>query len=969
MTRAARLAGSGALLGLLAALLAAAFTVAPVVQRTADYTWDLSGGVVANPVPLTSYRPVELVATTGCVQRDALPGGTGAMLSTTHGPAATGPTPDGLWIGAVGETVEVRSAGQLLWSGPDCDITVRIAPDGWSVSAGEAVLADGPDDVRPFTGGFFSELPRDSPVGGLSATVTADTRFESSPSVTKIVLGIGALVLVIASLTVLFVVDRQNGRRIPRALRRTARGLRWSDLPVVGALALWTLIGPVTPDDGYTTTMVADAARSGFVGGYHHWLNSPEAPFGSFYEPMRFWAGEGTPLLWMRIPALVLALLGWWMLSRFVLPRVLPGARRVRWVPWLAAAAFLTGWLPFDVGLRSEPYVAVGAVAVWCLAEYGVATRRLLPTALAVLVAGLTVTVAPTGLIAAVVLCVLAPAVVRALRGRRADGYALAGAVLAAGGLSLLVMFSDQTLGTVRAGTAVRTAIGPNLPWSDEWIRYQSLLLPPIEGSFGRRVAVLTMLVALVALAVLLLARRYRIPGSHRARALRAVWITGAGLAALIWVPTKWTHHFGGFAGHLTVLVVLLAWAARGLAARTRAFLLAAVAAATALALTGTAIWWGASSQGVTFWNIPPEIAGIRLATVSGLLAIAWFAAGLILVWRSMPGRWHVLVPPVGLVLATVLVGSLTIQTYGMVRAAVAVPGYSQQRATAAALVGDRCGLEPFLHVEPNPSAGVLAPEPGPAGAAVLGGAAHTPVDREDHASRESLPPDLLWTIGDGDPGFLRSAWYALPPDLDRPLVVEAGGNGDGRATVEFARRDGVVPDVVASVDLLLEERVTGRRIDVAEVAPDAELVRVTAQQTASAPEAWLTVSRPRIPQTVPLNAAFPAGQPALLDWQVAPLLTCRRQATLAGGIAEVPAFVVAQGRDLPEAMTRSAGGPFAAVLQAYRLEPMPTYVDGEPDAWRAQVLRVVPREPVRPPVRTEGERILWGASGRPPMR
>ena len=969
MTRAARLAGAGAVLGLLATLLAMAFTVAPVVQRTADYAWDLSGGVVANPVPLTAYRPAEMVATTGCVQRDALPAGTGAMLSTIQNPAATGLSTDGLWIGATGGAVEVRSAGQLLWSGTDCDITVRIAPDGWSVSSEGTELVAGHDDVRPFVGGFFSQLPPDAPASGLSATVTADTRFESSPSATKVVLGTGALVLAIGSLTILAALDRRNGRRTRWSVRRVVARPGWPDLAVISTLTLWTLIGPVTPDDGYTTTMVADAARSGFVGGYHHWLNSPEAPFGSFYEPLRLWAGEGTPLLWMRTPALVLGLLGWWMLSRAVLPRVLPGARHVRWLPWLAAAAFLAGWLPFNVGLRSEPYVAAGAIAVWCLAEYGIAVRRLLPMALAVLVGGLTVTVAPTGLVAAVAVLVVAPAGVRVLRGRSTDRYALAGAVLAVGGLSLLVMFSDQTVGTVRAGTAVRTAIGPNLPWSAEWTRYESLLLPPIEGAFGRRVAVLTLLVALTALAVLLLARRYWIPGSSRARAVRAVWITGAGLAVLIWVPTKWTHHFGGFAGHLTVLVVLLAWAARELAPRTRAFLLAAIAAATALALTGTAIWWGASSEGVTFWNIPPEIAGVQLATVAGFLGVAWFAVGLILGWQTTPGRWSALVPPVGLVLAAIMLANLSIQTYGMVRAAVAVPGYSQQRATAAAVMGDRCGLEPFLRVEPDPSAGVLAPIPGPAGAAVLGGAARTPVDRDDHASREGLPPDSLWTIDDGNAGYLRSGWYALPPEHEGPVVVEAGGAGNGQATVEFGRRDGGAPEVVTSVGLSLEERVTGRRIDIADTAPDADLVRVTARQPADDPESWLTVSRPRVPQTVPLADVFPAAQPALLDWQIAPLLTCRQQATLTGGVAEVPTFAVAQGRDLPEAMARSAGGPFAAVLQAFRLEPMPTYVDGEPDAWRAQVLRVVPREPVRPAIHTEGERIRWGISGGPSLR
>ncbi|MEQ3537523.1 arabinosyltransferase domain-containing protein [Pseudonocardia tropica] len=940
--------------------------MAPVVQRTASYSWDTSAGVLATPVPLTAYRPVGIESTVSCAQFNALPGG-GAVLSTTAEPGATGTSPDGLWVGAVAPgAVSVVSAGRTLYQGPDCDLAVRIGPDGWQVARGGDVLARGAGDVRPYVAGFFSGLPAATPTAGLSATVAADTRFETAASGTKIALAVAAATCAVLSLLVAGLHDRRHAHRAPAAYRRP-RKFVGADLPVVLLILLWTVIGPVTVDDGYTTTMVADAARSGFVGGYHHWLNSPEAPFGSFYEVYRWWAGEGTPLLSMRFPALLLALLVWWMLSRIVVFRLLPGGRDTSWVPWVAAIAFLAGWLPFDVGLRSEPYIAVGTVAVWCLAEHGVAARRLLPVALAALVAGLTLTTAPTGLVAIAVLLVAAPAILRLMVRRRGAVPAMVGAVAGSVGLVVLVMFADQTVGAVRAGTAVRTAIGPNFPWSDEWTRYQALLKLQVEGAFGRRAAVLVLITALLVSATVLVRRR-RIVGTHHARLVRFLAATAAGLAALAFVPTKWSHHFGGFAGHLTVLVVVLTWIGcrAVLRAADRALVLSAVALASALALSGSAMWWVASAEQVTFWDIPPQLLGVRFATIALSLGAAWLLVGLAL--RYCPQLPQYLVPPIGLVVVTLLIGTTVLQTYGLVRATVVTPGYSQPRTTAAALIGDDCGLEPYVRVELDPVAGLLPVVPDPEGAAVSTGGMRSPADRAEHASREGLPSADMWTVDDGSPGSLRSSWYVLPAGAPGPVVVEVGGSGRGQVTVEFGRGTPTGPAVVADVPVDLQPRVSPARFDPVATAPGADLVRVVAVQEVSDPDSWLTVSRPRVPRTIPLSALVPATAPALLDWPIAPLLTCRRQATLKGGIAEVPDVVVTPGRDLPEAMARSAGGPFAGLLQAYRLQPVPTYIDGMPTTWRAEVLRLVPREPLRPPTVTRGMTTVSGLSGRPPL-
>ena len=74
------------------------------------------------------------------------------------------------------------------------------------------------------------------------------------------------------------------------------------------------------------------------------------------------------------------------------------GANRV--AVWTAGAVFLAAWLPFNNGLRPEPLIALGVMVTWVLVERSIALRRLAPAAVAIIVATLTATLAPQGLIA-----------------------------------------------------------------------------------------------------------------------------------------------------------------------------------------------------------------------------------------------------------------------------------------------------------------------------------------------------------------------------------------------------------------------------------------------------------------------------------------------------------------------------------------------------------------------------------------
>ena len=943
------------------------FVFAPVEQRVLTYSWNLDQAIVATAVPLSSYRPVSLTVTVGCAQTNAA-GAAAAIFSTaTSSPAAAGQSPTGLWIGTVENRVDVVLLGRTLLSRSrvelPCDFTVTLTAERSSVTAGAVVLAEWEGDHRPEVAGFFSGLAADASSAGLSARLVADTRFETSPTSTKIGIGVAAAVCLVGSVAAVAVADRRApGSRTVRLWPARLAVARALDALVVGVLAVWTLIGPMTVDDGYTTTMVADAARSGYVGGYHHWLNSPEAPFGSFYDGFRLWTQAGTELLWLRIPGVALGVLSWLLLSRLVLPRILPVAKRCRWLTGLAAVAFLSAWLPYCNGLRSEPYVVVGMLLTWCCVERGVTTRRLFPVAIGTVVAVMTVTVAPTGLIAPLVLVVAIGPIVRMLKAREDLRWLpVVGVAAGVGLIALLVMFVDQTPAALQAGTDVRAFIGPNLPWYQELTRYQRLLrTPDVEGSFGRRVPVLLMLLALATLALLALPWRVggvRIGGVHSGATRRFVLLTALGLAALALTPTKWTHHFGTFAACVTVMVVLLAWVGvRGVrSVAGRALLLGCIGFVGAVALFGAVSWWFPSAEGIPWGGVPPALRGVPLWPVAlafgAVCTVAGFALMLAPSWGPTLQR---VLPSTALVLFVFLTGGLVVQTYGLVRAVSTTSGYTVGKDVLASLTGGRCGLATALQLEPSPAAGVLEAASGTAGVATHAGGIRQGVTSAEYANPYDIPTAHQWQAVDGQSGQLMTGWYPLPAAAQTgssPVVVTAGGAGSVAVVVEFGtQRAGGGFEPTTAIELGLTDRVRDIRLPVPDASRGAVAVRVRAQLTDGPPTSWISVTVPRVPQLVPFTSVYSANAPALLDWPVAPLMPCQRIATLSGGVAELPAFVLTGGRPEAEATAHSAGGPFAMIKNVADLRPVPTYLDGAPATWSPQIFAVDPRQPLRAP-------------------
>jgi hypothetical protein len=931
------------LLGLVAVLAAVAFPFAPVQQPEVTYSWTAEDGPAA--LPLMPYQPVELTARTVCaVAQD----GDRVLLSTTPlRPDRAADPLHGLRLTATGGTVHIASAGVDLGSVdlPEGPCTLSLVSDAMRTTVlvnGSPVLTrDG--DVRPDVAALVSEAPI-----GVQVALETDTRFQTTITALKAGIAVVGVLALLGMLVALRLADRST-ERARGARRRRVRLLprRWwlprpVDAVVVALLGLWWGIGAITVDDGYIAGIVRSTGSNGFVGNVYRWLNAPESPFSWFYELYYLWSLVSPSTLWMRLPSTLLGLLCWWLLSRLVLPRLGAFAAR-RSVPWLAALAFATWWIPFNLGLRPEPWVAVGALAVFLAVERAVATRRVLPLAVGMVLAGATTAVTPGGLLAFTPFVAAALPVLRLLRARR-DLHTLpvVVALVAAPASAAFLMVFDQSLGGMLEATRVRTLIGGGQQWYEEYARYAAVLEPgSFQGAIGRRAAVL--LTVLAAAGVLWALRR--VPaGIATAPARRLVVGLLLSLAVMTLAPTKWTQHFGDVAGYGAAVLVLgaAAFSAAALRARPRAVVagIGAVTAVGSLVLAGYNTWpyvgdWFAPS----FSTLPPQVAGIPVATIAAVAGGLLVAAVLLRwAWLRAGGASRVTLPrrvpaPAPLV-AVLLVAVLALQVLGLARVAVGHrDSYTLAADTVATLRGEPCGLQQHLSVETDPAAGLLPvafPSPD---------ARTLPVD----VGGRDLP-------GVAVAGRTSTAWFALDPEQRSgalPVVVTTSGTllpGD-RLTLEFGRGDEVLERRGLAVD-------GPDPRDVRQLAPaDADTVRIVVDAPNAGPRSPAVASLPRVPRLTPMSQLLPPGSTAILDWPVAFLFPCLTPEPLPLGTAGLAQWRVAPPAADPSAgITYSAGfgGPFTAPRLLVTEERMPTYLAGDPTRDAAQLYRWVPVQPFR---------------------
>ena len=622
--------------GVLAFLFFVLTPLLPVKQIQSSFDWPQNGSLNSVNAPLISLAPESMDVTIPLSATDKLNPGQTNVLSTLppdstealdRGLFVTAPEDGGLTVSSLNEVIFELTPAELEKALKDDNAALHLTATGDGVTVevpGTDFAEETDEDMRPQLTGIYTELAGDEAQAlidaGLTAHVDVNSRFSSHPSVVKWLAMIAGTISALVALWSLARLDLLDGRKI-RALRPEWRSFTPLDAVVVGLLLFWHFFGANTSDDGFLLTMARVANDSEYMANYYRWYGVPESPFGApFYNVLSLLAKVSTASAWMRIPTLLSGIAIWWVLSREILPRLGESIATRRVAYWTAAFMFLAFWMPYDNGLRPEPIIALGTIVTWASFESAIASRRLLPAALGTVFAAFTLACGPTGLTAVGVFLVCLPELLRIVRERTA--YAPAGAyVLPFLGLGFAVMipvFHDQTLAAVIEATSVRSEVGPALEWYNEYVRYSTLFEAAVDGSLTRRYAMFTLLFCL-GLVLWSMSRFGNVHGAEKAPTKRMLAIFALSMFFLMFTPTKWTHHFGiyaGIAGAAAALgaVVLAQIAARS--ARARTFSLAAVMFLLAVSLAGWNAWWYVSSFSVPWWDKTVQLKGVEASTV-----------------------------------------------------------------------------------------------------------------------------------------------------------------------------------------------------------------------------------------------------------------------------------------------------------------------------------------------------------------
>jgi arabinosyltransferase A len=805
--------------GIAGVLLCGLTPLLPVKQTTATIAWPQAPGpdgrITDVTAPLVSGAPLALDVSIPCQAIATLPA-TGGLVFSTIPPGGIEASRNGLVVRANADAVVVAFRDSVAAVAPRPAVasgacsTLHIWANVGGVGADFVGIPRATGTLsaekKPQIAGVFTDLdvaaqPGPAPAAtsgpSLSARIDVDTRFITSPTALKLAMMALGVACVVASIVALAVLDRRSGRRVPRAWRRFWRVGFWhwlADVGVVGTLLLWHLIGASSSDDGYNLTIARVSADAGYSANYYRFFGASEAPFDWYQSVLGQLASVSTAGVWMRLPATAAAIGAWLIISRCVLPRL---GRRLavnRVAVWTAGAVFLAAWLPFNNGLRPEPLIAFGAIAVWILVENAIGTRRLWPAALAIVVAVFSVTLAPQGLIALAPLLVGGRAIARIINSRRAVDGVLAPLAALASSMALIfvLVFRDQTLATVAESARIKYVVGPTIAWYQEFLRYYFLTVEDsVDSSLTRRFAVLLLLLCLFGMLAVLL-RRGGVPGMARGPAWRLIGATAIGLLLLTFTPTKWAVQFGAFAGLAGALgaVTAFAFARVGLHSRRNlALYVTALLFVLAWATSGLNGWFYVGNYGVPWFDKQPVIAGIPVLIIFLILAIL---TGLLAGWLHFrmdytghvevanTRRNRVLASTPLLVVAVIMV---MLEVGSMAKgAAQRYPVYTTAKANVAALTSGlsatSCAMADDVLVERDTNAGLLQPVPGQQFGQYgpLGG--ESPVGFTPNGVSDTLEPAEPVTA---NPGLVNSDGSPNEPNVG---IGYAAGTGGGYGPV-----------------------------------------------------------------------------------------------------------------------------------------------------------------------------------------
>jgi hypothetical protein len=977
-----RLTLLGILLGLVAILTAVLLPVAPVRMSTPEVTWPQQpGSPVSTMLELTSQRPLTLDIRFGCATvRAAAVTPTGVLLATIRPEAASAGT-EGLLVTARAGVLQVISAGSTMLREQvrpgACDYVLHGDGNGLRISRDGAMVGRAASSALPQVDVLATSLGTLAPGAGedLAVRLQVDDQFATSPTPAKVALTVLAVLAAAGAIVWL----RRTAPGTARARRRTRRGppfwlRRAVDAVVVGVLLLWTLIAPMTGDDGYYAAMARNAPFEGYVGNYYQLLNQSFTPFTWFYRLLGWWEQvAGSSPVVLKVPALVAGLLTYAMAARLV--ALVPWARaRTRTAAHIALAlAFAVWWLPNDMGVRPESTVALAGTATLLAVVTAILRESLAWWAGAVLVAGVGFVCHPTGFVVLAPLIAGLPSLTRLVRSGRAwTTIARLLCVVAPGALASVVAFGDGTLRDFLRGQEIFLAAQPQLGWTDEYQRYAMLLGPGFMGSYAKRLAVLITLAVLLGWFVL--------AAVLRGRGRPLPWLTHLSAVStvmsflLLWpTPSKWSFHFGSVAGvgavFLALALVNVPRALRELRAERALGWPAAAAVAVgtvlavALSFSGDNAWPVSWLLGVPYANVPPHLFGVRFGSVALWGVLVCVLGGALWWWRRRRSRGADGPGSLAAASAVLLVGALVLSsayllgsfTIGTVRT---LGTWSPWADGVRDPLARNCDAAGAFRVLDDTGAQLLQQLPGgPAAPAAAG-----PIFREGSGWYTAVPPATtagpVWgslqpPAGENAVGTTTSAWYRLPQvdeAQQRVALTAAGRLTDGNHLVaEYGRASDGSTTVVArqtlddGLDLpywrtLLLDSAVARKAG-------ADTVRLVATDGTTGAGGWLAFSQPAVHRIVPVQQYLGGAGTVAVAWQITYLFPCQQLPTIRSGITQPSQFGVLYGSSVSDQLGDATmlvirGGIFAPLFREASVTMLPTSLPGAPNVHDVLVYR-----------------------------
>ncbi|QUG99548.1 arabinosyltransferase domain-containing protein [Saccharopolyspora erythraea] len=953
--------------GLLGLVCAVSLPFAPVWSDRTEVRWPsvhagtpdapgtgttLDAGLQSTTALFAPYRPAEFHAAVPCA---TLRIADGTVLSTLP----PGSDREGMVVAARDGEPRLLLGQREVELPPlsgDCTLTVNADSRQTVITAGPSTTTL-PGVAAPEIFTFSTDL---EPMQAATLSVTARTFswFDTTPTEQKRGLITGALLMAVLSLLFLVV----TAPPAMSALRGAARPRTWLLLPVdaavLGILAWWLVIGPISDDDGFAMMTVRNFEPTGDIANYYRWFNASETPFTLVQHTMRWFADHSLAPVWLRLPSVLAGGLTWLVLSRGVVgPLCGPGSRLRAHL--LAAVFFLACWLPFDLGVRPEAFVALGTtvlVAALLKAEHSAGPFAWL--GVAAVAAGLTVAVTPSGVAALIIVLLFSPRIARlVVRPGVVPAWlsipARTALITCAGSVGLVAMFADSTWNGVAQATWLHNEFGPSLGWYQEFNRYNVLLGTTHWGAAGKRLAVFLVVTAV------LIAAGCVLRGVHRSTRMPDVALLLGAVAAIfaaLWLtPSKWTHHFGSLAGLGPALLAVTVVMLTRVRARREARVLGvcgalAASLAAGLAFMGPNAWYLYSDIAMPWSDTPVEpldqpVLWLAVGVAAGL---AGFAVVLLSrrgdsearqAWTAMPSSVMALA---ALASTIVLLGSFTTAYREM------GDRFSVARTNWRSVTATSCGVE--HEVETLPLAATLRALPGAPesdGFALSGSPPPEPdLDPESRKDgelqpQEDVPP--VWDSREGGPqntGSLTTEWFELPAlEPDQVLAIWVAGRPEqgNSLVVEFGTPTG---DVVRELrdppptELPFDDPRHGRPVDwrdfrpwrvmTVEVPTGARTVRLHAEDRTTDEQGWLAVSAPVVRDVVPLPEVLDAQGPTLVDWPMGLLFPCRIDyPRVSGGTADSPGVLVAPpAGEASMAYDPGLGGVFAGVpMQSRRIE------------------------------------------------